>query len=82
MDEPAAAPAVEQTRHVLDSVRRFRDQGVGVVFISHNMQPVLVARAALVVIEDESVGANRQGDCYAAALGNTKHTETDQSFVR
>lgn len=41
MDEPAAALGVEQTRHVLDLVRRLRDRGVGVVFISHNMQQVL-----------------------------------------
>jgi ABC-type sugar transport system ATPase subunit len=41
MDEPAAALGVEQTRHVLELVRRLRDRGVAVVFISHNMQQVL-----------------------------------------
>lgn len=41
MDEPAAALGVEQTRHVLDLVRRLKVRGVGVVFISHTMQQVL-----------------------------------------
>ena len=40
LDEPTAALGVAQTRHVLDLVRRLADQGVGVVFISHNMNDV------------------------------------------
>ena len=41
LDEPAAALGVEQTENVLSLVRRLRDQGVGVVFISHNMDQVM-----------------------------------------
>ena len=41
MDEPSAALGVEQTRLVLELVRTFRERGVIVVFISHNMQQVL-----------------------------------------
>lgn len=41
MDEPAAALGVEQARQVIDLVQRLRGQGVGVVFISHNMQQVV-----------------------------------------
>jgi D-xylose transport system ATP-binding protein len=40
LDEPTAALGVAQTRQVLDLVRRLADQGVGVVFISHNMVDV------------------------------------------
>ncbi len=40
LDEPTAALGVAQTRQVLDMVRRLADQGVGVVFISHNMNDV------------------------------------------
>ena len=41
LDEPAAALGVEQTENVLNLVRRLRDQGVGVVFISHSMDQVM-----------------------------------------
>lgn len=41
LDEPAAALGVEQTALVLDLITRLRDQGVGVVLISHNMHDVL-----------------------------------------
>jgi simple sugar transport system ATP-binding protein len=41
LDEPTAALGVVQTRRVLDLVRQVRDQGVGVVLISHNMPHVL-----------------------------------------
>jgi simple sugar transport system ATP-binding protein len=40
LDEPTAALGVVQTRHVLDLIRRVRDQGLSVVLISHNMPEV------------------------------------------
>ncbi|GAA5170501.1 ATP-binding cassette domain-containing protein [Pseudonocardia eucalypti] len=41
LDEPTAALGVVQTRNVLDLIRRVRDNGIGVVFISHSMPHVL-----------------------------------------
>lgn len=41
LDEPSAALGVEQTENVLNLVRRLRNQGVGTVFISHNMDQVM-----------------------------------------
>lgn len=41
LDEPAAALGVEQTALVLDLIRTLRKEGVGVLFISHNMHDVL-----------------------------------------
>lgn len=40
-DEPTAALGVVQKKNVLDLVRRVRDKGIGVVFISHSMPEVL-----------------------------------------
>lgn len=40
LDEPTAALGVRQTRNVLDTIRRVRDRGVGVVLISHSMPDV------------------------------------------
>ena len=40
MDEPTAALGVRETAHVLDIVRRLRDQGRGVVVVSHNLELV------------------------------------------
>jgi simple sugar transport system ATP-binding protein len=41
MDEPTAALGVIQTTKVLELVERIRDQGIAVVFISHNLPQVL-----------------------------------------
>ena len=41
MDEPTAALGVVQRERVLDVIRKVRDQGIGVVLISHNMPEVL-----------------------------------------
>ncbi|WP_046469559.1 ATP-binding cassette domain-containing protein [Allosalinactinospora lopnorensis] len=40
LDEPTAALGVAQTAQVLDLIERLRDQGLGVVLISHNMADV------------------------------------------
>jgi simple sugar transport system ATP-binding protein len=41
LDEPTAALGVVQTRNVLDTVKRVRDKGLAIVFISHSMTHVL-----------------------------------------
>jgi simple sugar transport system ATP-binding protein len=41
LDEPTAALGVVQTKSVLELIRRVRDRGLGVVFISHQMPAVL-----------------------------------------
>ncbi|MDQ6851591.1 MAG: ATP-binding cassette domain-containing protein [Actinomycetota bacterium] len=41
LDEPTAALGVVQTQGVLDLIRRVRDRGLGVVFISHSMPHVM-----------------------------------------
>jgi D-xylose transport system ATP-binding protein len=40
LDEPTAALGVAQTRQVLDLIMRLRDQGLGVIVISHNLADV------------------------------------------
>jgi D-xylose transport system ATP-binding protein len=40
LDEPTAALGVEQTAQVLDLIERMRQQGLGVLLISHNMEDV------------------------------------------
>ena len=41
LDEPTSALGVEQQAHVLDLIRRVKDQGIAVIFISHQMQDVM-----------------------------------------
>jgi simple sugar transport system ATP-binding protein len=41
LDEPTAALGVVQTKNVLETIKRVRDKGVAVVFISHSMPAVL-----------------------------------------
>jgi ABC-type sugar transport system ATPase subunit len=50
MDEPAAALGVKQTEIVLSFVERLKEQGVGVLFISHNMEHVMRVADRVVVL--------------------------------
>jgi D-xylose transport system ATP-binding protein len=50
LDEPTAALGVAQTRQVLDLIRRLREQGLGVVVISHNLHDVFAVADRIVVM--------------------------------
>jgi D-xylose transport system ATP-binding protein len=50
LDEPTAALGVAQTRQVLNLIRRLRDQGLGVVVISHNLADVFEVVDRVVVL--------------------------------
>ncbi len=50
LDEPTAALGVAQTKQVLDLIRRLRDQGLGVVVISHNLADVFEVCDRVVVM--------------------------------
>src|SRR6266567_2675623 len=50
LDEPTAALGVAQTRQVLNLIRRLREQGLGVVVISHNLADVFEVVDRVVVM--------------------------------
>src|SRR5438552_2976963 len=50
MDEPTAAISVRQVAEVLDLLRRLRDQGMGIVLISHRMPDVFSVSDQIVVL--------------------------------
>ncbi len=67
MDEPTAALGVNQTRQVLDLVKRLRDNGLAVVIISHNLNDVFEVADRLavlylgrMVIQDKTAAFDRQ----------------------
>ena len=50
LDEPTAALGVAQTKQVLDLIRRLRQNGLGVVVISHNILDVFEVADRIVVL--------------------------------
>ncbi|GHO67450.1 ABC transporter ATP-binding protein [Ktedonobacter sp. SOSP1-52] len=50
LDEPTAALGVAQTRQVLNLIRRLREQGLGVVVISHSMADVFEVADRIIVM--------------------------------
>jgi D-xylose transport system ATP-binding protein len=50
LDEPTAALGVAQTAQVLDLVRRVRERGVGVIFISHNVANIFDVADRVIVL--------------------------------
>ncbi len=50
LDEPTSALGVEQQAQVLELIRRVREQGIAVIFISHQMQDVMAVCDRVVVL--------------------------------
>jgi len=77
LDEPTAALGVEQTRQVLDLVRRLADQGLAVVVISHNLHDVFevtdrisVLRLGQMVAQYRTSETNQQEIVEAITAGS------------
>ena len=63
LDEPTSALGVRQTSNVLATIDKVRSQGVGVVFISHNVRHALAVGDRFTVLNrGKTLGTARRGD--------------------
>jgi ABC-type sugar transport system ATPase subunit len=83
MDEPTAALGVNQTRQVLDLVKRLRDQGLAVMVISHNLNDVFevadriaVLHLGRMVAQDKASNFDRQSLVEYMTTGNLSRRGT------
>jgi len=51
MDEPTAALGVPEQRLVIGLIKRLREQGVGIIFISHNLVDIFAVSDRILVLE-------------------------------
>ena len=71
LDEPTAALGVRQSANVLKTVLKVRARGVGVIFITHNVQhAVLVGNAFSILNRGRSLGFFRKGEITSEELYN------------
>ena len=69
LDEPTSALGVRQTSNVLATIARVRAQGVGVVFISHNVRHALAVGDRFTVLNrGQTLGTADKGQIDAAEL--------------
>ncbi|MEO6996848.1 MAG: ATP-binding cassette domain-containing protein [Terracoccus sp.] len=88
LDEPTAALGVAQTAEVLNLVERLRENGHGVVMISHNMADVLAVADTVAVLRLGrnngffTVGEVSIEDIIAAITGATDNAVTQRASKR
>ena len=64
LDEPTAALGVDQTENVHKIIKNLRNQGVGVVLITHNMEDVFALADKVIVLRQGSKNAEMMvSDC-------------------
>ncbi|MCX6080576.1 MAG: sugar ABC transporter ATP-binding protein [Chloroflexi bacterium] len=55
LDEPNSALTQEESEHLFDVIRRLRDDGVAIIYISHHLQEVLDIADRITVLRDGRV---------------------------
>lgn len=68
LDEPTSALGVRQTANVLSTIHKVREQGIGVVFITHNLRHALA-------VGDRFTVLNRGKTLGTAMRGEIEHDE-------
>lgn len=69
LDEPTSALGVRQTANVLSTVDRVRKQGIGVVFITHNVRHALAVGDRFTVLNrGQTLGTAERGTVDAGGL--------------
>jgi simple sugar transport system ATP-binding protein len=69
LDEPTSALGVRQTSNVLATIDKVRKQGVGVVFISHNVRHALAVGDRFTVLNrGKTLGTAKRGEITPEAL--------------
>jgi len=69
LDEPTSALGVRQTANVLKTIDQVRKQGVGVVFITHNVRHALAVGDRFTVLNrGQTLGTAQRGEVDALAL--------------
>jgi D-xylose transport system ATP-binding protein len=78
LDEPTAALGVAQTAQVLNLIERLRDQGPGVILISHNLTDVKAVADRVVVLRlghnagEFVIGNTTEQDIVSAITGASR----------
>ncbi|MGL5819619.1 MAG: ATP-binding cassette domain-containing protein [Phycicoccus sp.] len=88
LDEPTAALGVAQTAEVLNLVERLRENGLGVILISHNMSDVMAVADRVVVLRlgrnngEFRVADTNAQEIIAAITGATTNAVTARAARR
>lgn len=95
LDEPTSSLSTHEVESLFDAVRRLREHGVAIVFISHRMQEVFDICDRITVLRDgslvssgpignytpDAVVADMLGRELSAFHGDTEHIEHSTSIV-
>jgi simple sugar transport system ATP-binding protein len=82
MDEPTAALAVKEVGKVLDLIKRLRDQGVGVILISHRMDDVFYVSDRVMALfhgrnfAEAPIRDTSRNEVIGWIMGTKGHTES------
>jgi simple sugar transport system ATP-binding protein len=69
LDEPTIALSVAETRKVIDTVRKVKEEGTSVIFISHNIRHVCdIADRFTILVNGEKIGDIESKDATADVI--------------
>ena len=72
MDEPTAVLTDKESKYFFDMVKKLKEKGVGIIYVSHRLEEVLELSDRITVLRD--------GECITE-LDNSKKTVTKEKLV-
>ncbi len=86
LDEPTAPLSLKETEHLFELVRRLRDRGCGIIFISHRLNELFEICENIIVMRDGKIVGDRDvdgsltiEDIVQMMLGKTANETLDKS---
>ena len=73
MDEPTTALTGREVRRLLDIIRKLKDEGVAVVFVSHKLAEVLQVSEKVVVLRNGRKVAEGPAADFRCRLADLSH---------
>lgn len=82
LDEPTSALNDAETQHLLENIRKLRDKGVGIIFITHKMDEIFAVSDHVTVLRDGvSVADMPISDITESQLINLMVGRENQKYV-
>jgi ABC-type sugar transport system ATPase subunit/ribose/xylose/arabinose/galactoside ABC-type transport system permease subunit len=69
LDEPTASLTIKEIEHLFTQIRRLRDAGVGIVYVSHRLEEVLDISDRVTIMRDgKTVGTHPTGELTMGSI--------------
>ncbi len=80
MDEPTVGIDPQSRNHILEGVRRLRDEGMTILYTTHYMEEVEEIATRIIIMDEGRIIAEGTKEALKAGIDKERHYEIDASY--